>query len=178
MPSPQSLCNFALPIFYNGLHSLIHILEKAESFARSQMLDPDEVYVHARLVEDQLPLVFQVQNTVKTVVINLNRLTGTELSPDLNKGNKEVTFEEMLHLIRLATIEVKSVMDNQPNEERSRETIDLLAGGRPIKLTVSEAVRLHGIPNFIFHVTTAYSILRAKGVPLGKVDFISGFVGW
>lgn len=53
-----------------------------------------------------------------------------------------------------------------------------VAGGRPLKVTVTEAVQFHGIPNFIFHVTTAYSILRAKGVPLGKADFIVGFVGW
>lgn len=52
-----------------------------------------------------------------------------------------------------------------------------LAGGKPIKLSVSQAVQLHGIPNFLFHITTAYSILRAKGVPLGKADFICSFVG-
>ncbi|KAK0737365.1 helix-turn-helix-domain-containing protein type [Apiosordaria backusii] len=176
--SPPSLCDFALPIFHNGLHSLTHILESAKSFAPTQGLNPDEAYVQARLIDDQLPLVFQIQNAVKTVMINLNRLTGKELPLDLNQGNNEKTFGDMIHLVRLATLEVRSVMENQPEEKKDSEIINLLAGGRPIRLTVSEAVRLHGIPNFIFHITTAYSILRAKGVPLGKADFISGFVGW
>ncbi|KAK4174165.1 hypothetical protein QBC36DRAFT_219076, partial [Triangularia setosa] len=175
--SPQSLCDFSLPIFYNGLHSLIHILEAAESFGRSQGLDPNEVYVQARLIEDQLPLAFQIQNAVRTVIINLNRVTGKELDHDGPIDNNEKTFEDMIHRVRLVTYEVRSVMENQPEEEKGGETIELLAGGRPIKFTVSEAVRLHGIPNFIFHVTTAYSILRAKGVPLGKADFICSFVG-
>ena len=52
-----------------------------------------------------------------------------------------------------------------------------LAGGKPIKLSVKDGILSHGIPNFIFHVTTGYSILRAKGVPLGKLDFIGNFVG-
>lgn len=49
-------------------------------------------------------------------------------------------------------------------------------GGKSIKLTIKQAIIQQAIPNFIFHVTTAYSILRAKGVPVGKGDFISSFI--
>ena len=52
-----------------------------------------------------------------------------------------------------------------------------LGGGKGLQLPIKDAVISHGIPNFLFHVSTAYSILRAKGVPLGKLDFIAGFVG-
>jgi uncharacterized protein len=45
-----------------------------------------------------------------------------------------------------------------------------------MKLSVKDAVLYHGVPNFLFHVSTGYSILRSRGVPVGKVDFITSFV--
>lgn len=50
-------------------------------------------------------------------------------------------------------------------------------GPKTLSVTVQEAVLGHGVPNFFFHLNTAYSILRAKGVPLGKADYISSFIG-
>lgn len=50
-------------------------------------------------------------------------------------------------------------------------------GGKNLKFSAKDAVLSQGIPNFLFHVTTGYSILRAKGVPLGKSDYIRNFIG-
>lgn len=176
-PLPLSLCDFALPIFRNGLGALLHILEEGRRFVNKQGLNGDKVYVQARLIDDQLPLVFQVQNAIRTVFMNLDRMTGNQWDLDGPFNNNEKTFEELEMRVSMAQLEVRELMKERPHK-RDEDLVDIVAGGRPLKVTVTEAVQFHGIPNFIFHVTTAYSILRAKGVPLGKADFILGFVGW
>ncbi|KAK4168360.1 hypothetical protein QBC43DRAFT_117270 [Cladorrhinum sp. PSN259] len=171
--SQSPLYDFAIPIFANGLKALKNILTQAENHARANNLDPDAVYTQARLVDDQLPLIFQIQNAAKTIQVNVDRMMGGESDPS---ANTEKTFDDLHARIWAVSYMVEAVI---PETVKSREdvVVDVLAGGKPIKLSVKQAVQLHGIPNFLFHITTAYSILRANGVPLGKADFICSFVG-
>ncbi|KAK4228625.1 hypothetical protein QBC38DRAFT_474419 [Podospora fimiseda] len=171
--SESPLYDFSIPIFRNGLLTLSRILKKAEAFAKANNLDPNDVYPQARLIEDQLPLVFQIQNATKTIRVNVDRLMRLDSAPF---EDTEKTFQDLHARIEVAA---KLLEEVDPKVVKGREDIivDLLAGGCPIKLSVSQAVQLHGIPNFLFHITTAYSILRAHGVPLGKADFICSFVG-
>ncbi|KAK3379688.1 helix-turn-helix-domain-containing protein type [Lasiosphaeria ovina] len=174
-PLTISIYDVAVPTFTNGLRALAHILRQAEAFAEREGLDVDSAFAQARLVADQNPLIFQVQNATKTVRANVDRLAagGAASEPF---ADTEQTFADLHARIRAALDLVRGVEPAVANA-RAGEVVGLSAGGKPVQLTVQQAVLGHGIPNFIFHITTAYSILRANGVPLGKADFISSFVG-
>lgn len=79
--SGHATYDFVLPLFIKGLTTYDHILSKAEEYAKEKGLDVDATFFDARLVDDQLPLSFQVQNTAKLAQINLGRLTGESVTP-------------------------------------------------------------------------------------------------
>ncbi|EFX04981.1 helix-turn-helix-domain containing protein type [Grosmannia clavigera kw1407] len=171
--SSITLYDVAVPTFTRGLKTLDHILTKAEEYAKEKGIDADAEFIQARLIEDQFPLLFQVQNSTRNVKTYVDHLTGNISEPFTNS---EKTFAE-LHTRISATLELlKTVKPDVANARGGTNTADFTVGGKEIQLTITQAVIQQGIPNFIFHVTTAYSILRAKGVPVGKSDYISSFI--
>ena len=104
--SESPLYDFAIPIFTNGLNALSHILDQAKSFAEEYHLDTDSIYPEARLVADQLPLVFQIQNATKTIRVNVDRLTGADSKPF---EDAEKTFEDLQARIRAAAALLETV---------------------------------------------------------------------
>lgn len=85
----MSLYDTVVPLFVSGLETYDHILAQAEAYATEKGLDVDETFFSARLIEDQLPLSFQVQNTTSLAQINLGRLTGQDITP-FDKDEKTV----------------------------------------------------------------------------------------
>ena len=116
-----SLYDIIIPTFTKGLQTWDHILAKAEEFAKEKGLNADDVFPQARLIEDQLPLAFQVQNTTKIVQITVGRLTGEE--PTLYENN-EKTVKELRVRIQKALDLVKSVKADVVNA-REDALIDL-----------------------------------------------------
>ncbi|KAJ9144953.1 hypothetical protein NKR23_g5685 [Pleurostoma richardsiae] len=155
--------------FINGLKTFDHILSKAEEYAEEKGLDVNTVFAEARLIQDQNPLTFQVQNATKVVKLSVGRLTGVELEPF---SDKEKTIEDLHKRIQDTLQLLKSIKPDDVNPKGDEE-IEVPFG----RVSRKNAVLAHGIPNFFFHLTTAYSILRHKGVPLGKADFITDFIG-
>jgi hypothetical protein len=102
------LDDIAVPTFTNGLKTLDHILTKAEEYAKTKGLDANAVFAGARLIEDQNPLTFQVQNATKTVKTTLGRLTGVQYEPFVES---EKTFEDL--------------------HKRIQDTLDLLQSIKP-----------------------------------------------
>ncbi|KAM0439270.1 hypothetical protein ACHAQK_006376 [Fusarium lateritium] len=169
---PTSLYDAIIPGFQQGLQTFEHILNKAEEYAKNQGINADDSFPQAKLIDDQLPLTFQVQNATKIVQVTIGRLTGVEPAPF---ENNEKTIAD-LHARIQKTIElVKSV---KPEDVNSREdtNIELPRSDKTLHFTVKEVALRHGQPNFYFHLVTGYSILRAKGVPLGKNDFLANFL--
>ncbi|TDZ16004.1 hypothetical protein Cob_v011034 [Colletotrichum orbiculare MAFF 240422] len=161
-----------IPTFIKGLKTFDHILTKAEDHAKANGVDVN-TYSEARLIEDQLPLTFQVQNATKTVRTNIARLTGTE--PELLE-NKEKTVED-LHKRIQDTLDFLSKVDAATVNAQADAEVDLpIFGGRTLKVSAKEAALSHGIPNFFFHLNAGYAVLRAKGVPVGKADYLGSFV--
>ncbi|KAK3998228.1 putative helix-turn-helix-domain-containing protein type protein [Cladorrhinum sp. PSN332] len=119
--SRSSLYDFAIPIFYNGLNALSHILDVAEAFAEANDIDPDAVYAQARLVEDQLPLVFQIQNATKTISVNVDRLMGSESEPF---KDTEKTFRELQSRIKAAAALLGKV-DPEAVKQRENVVVDV-----------------------------------------------------
>ncbi|PNH39138.1 hypothetical protein VD0004_g7736 [Verticillium dahliae] len=167
------LYDAVVPSVTKGLKTFEHILTKTEEYAKENNLNVDEVFVEARLIEDQKPLVFQVQNISKIVRTAFARLTGKELDPP---EDNEKTFAE-LHKRIQSTLELVQSVDASVANGRAAEPVELAAGGQKKTLTVQDALLYHSLPNFFFHLVTAYSILRAKGVPLGKFDYLGSFLG-
>ena len=143
-------------------------LEASVSFAHKKSFDPNTL-LSARLAPDQYPLVRQVQTSCDTAKFAAARLTGKEppKHPDT-----EQTIDELRARIRACT----SYLDTLKSADFAE------SGTRRVDLPFLEGKHLLGsdyliemaTPNFYFHVTTAYAILRHNGVELGKRDFIGG----
>ncbi|KAH8804511.1 hypothetical protein F5884DRAFT_734879 [Xylogone sp. PMI_703] len=166
-----SVYDVVIPTFIKGLKTFDHILTKAEQFAKEKGLDANATYFNARLVEDQNPLVFQIQNATKAVKVNLGRL-GIASEAFIDKEN---TFADLHSRIQEALDLLQSVDPAVVNAQAENE-VDLPFGGKVHKVPGRVAALNQGIPNFFFHLNTGYSILRAKGVPLGKADYIGSFL--
>jgi hypothetical protein len=114
------LYDVVIPTFTKGLKTLDHILTKAEEYSKVQGLDVNAL-VQARLIEDQLPFIFQVQNTTKTFNTTLGRLTGVESQPF---EDKEKTFEDLHKRVQEALDLLVSVKHDAAQSQEDKE-IDL-----------------------------------------------------
>lgn len=151
-----------------GLKTLSFLLEKARAHAEETGVDPD-AYVEARLFDDMLPLSGQVQRASDAAKGAVARLTGlaAPAMPD-----EEKTFADLQDRVAKTLAFVESVPASAYEGAEGREivmnlpTINLAFDGGQFLLEFA-------LPNFQFHVVTAYDILRHKGVPLGKRDFLN-----
>lgn len=85
----MSVYETVVPLFTSGLQTYDHVLAQAEAYAQEKGLDVDATFFEARLIDDMLPLKFQVQNTSSLVQINIGRLIGEEVTP-FDKDEKTI----------------------------------------------------------------------------------------
>ena len=146
------------------------VLDKGEAHAKEHGLDPNTL-LEGRLYEDMFPLTRQIQACTDTLKFAAGRLSGkTEGIPKFE--DDEVTFED-LHARLDKAIDYLATFSAEDFEGAEERHITLPFAKDKYALG---ADYLHGfvVPNFYFHVTTAYAILRHKGVPVGKFDYIGG----
>ena len=162
-----SLYQASVPVFIHGLTNLSAILTKAEAYAAEKKIEPS-VLINARLYPDMFPLARQVQIATDGVKGCVARLAGVEVPsfPDT-----ETTFPELqtriANIIKfLKTFDAKKI---DGNESRA---ITLKVGGNELKFEGQAYLLNFVIPNFYFHIATAYGILRHNGLPIGKTDFL------
>ncbi|KAI1878301.1 uncharacterized protein JN550_000483 [Neoarthrinium moseri] len=170
--SIQQVPEIVVSTFNRGLDTFAHILSKAEQHAKENDIDVNSL-VDARVVEDQLPLSFQVQFTSRVVRTNLGRLSGEVLPP---WDENEKTFEDLKKRVERTQELVKS-FDLAKTQGKEGEKFEMHFKGQDHTIYLMDFMLTHVLPNFFFHISTAYSILRAKGVPLGKEDWLGGFLG-
>ncbi|MBN7825992.1 DUF1993 domain-containing protein [Bowmanella dokdonensis] len=161
----------SIPLLTHSLNNLLGILSKAESFAEQKKI-ASETLVNSRLAIDMLPLIKQVQIACDTAKGCGARLTGIDnprfeddektLSELKGRVEKTLTFLQKLEEQQFAGSEERAIQLNFPS-------ITLNFNGR-------DYLTQFVLPNFYFHVTTAYAILRHVGVELGKLDYL-GRVG-
>lgn len=164
---PISMYQASVPVFVDGLSTLTHLLEKGEAHARETGAEPADL-VEARLAPDMLTLAGQVQRASDTSKLSLERLTGIP-APKLEDNEK--TFAELYARIDRTAGYLKNFAEAQLDGSESR-TIELKLRDFTPSFTGASYLFRFALPNFFFHVTTAYDILRHKGVKIGKRDFL------
>ena len=164
----MSLFNSSVPAFIQILTSLSAILDKAEAHAAAKNIQP-ETLLNARLFPDMFPFARQVQTTCDFAARGCARLAQVELP---NTPNTEKSFGELKQRIAATLAYVKTFKATQFEGAEIREVEFPIGPGKTLTLKGQQALIHFILPNFYFHATTAYNILRHNGVELGKRDFI------
>ncbi len=162
-----SMYQVSAPVFNRTMTNLSAILDKAAAHAEAKKID-QAVFMAARLAPDMLALPRQVQIVTDTARRSMARLAGQEAPP---LEDKEANFADLKARLAKSVDYVKSFQPGQidGSEERS---IVMKVGGDDMKFTGRDYLLGFAFPNFFFHVTTAYNILRHNGVEIGKRDFL------
>ena len=164
---PLTMYQASAPRFANTLRNLSAILDKAQAHVEAKKLDPAAL-TQARLFPDMFPLVRQVQIACDTAKGAVARLAGLEVP---KHEDTEQTFAELKARIAKTVDFVESAKPSQLDGAEEKEiTLKMRAGD--VKYKGLQYLLGHAYPNFYFHVTTAYAILRHNGVELGKKDYI------
>lgn len=156
-----------VPAFVQILNALSSILTKTAAHAEAKKIDPS-VFVTARIAPDMFPLARQVQIATDHAKGASARLAGVD-NPSF--ADTETTFPELQARITKTLDFIKSLKPAQFDGGFERDVTLTIAGQ---KMTWKGDVYLHqfALPNFYFHVTAAYAILRHNGVEVGKRDFL------
>jgi hypothetical protein len=160
----------SLPIFKAMLGNLNHLLDKGLAHAQARKFDP-LVLSSARLAPDMLPLTSQIQIACDAAKNGIARLSGVE-APRFE--DSESTFDELKARIRKTLDWLETVPAARLDGTEEKE-ITFPIGRDATRTMKGEAyLKQWMLPNFFFHVTTAYAILRHNGVELGKADYLAG----
>ena len=162
-----SMYHASAPRFANALTNLSAILDKAQAHAEAKKIDP-AVLGSLRLIADMFPLSRQVQIACDTAKGAVARLALVEIP---RHEDTEQTIPELKARIAKTLEFVRSVPAAAIDGSEEREVVLKMRSGEH-KYTGLQYLMGHAWPNFYFHVTTAYNILRANGVDIGKRDYI------
>jgi hypothetical protein len=165
--SSMSMYQASVPIFIHLLGNLSVILAKGEAYAEIKRIDPS-VLVNARLAPDMYSLARQVQTATDAAKGCVARLAGIEVP---SYADTEATFDELQARIAKTVAFIQSARAEQIDGSEER-TITLKTGGQERKLKAQHYLVTLALPNFHFHVATAYAILRLNGVELDETDFL------
>ena len=168
---PISMYQASVPVLSHGLTTLAAILRKGEAHAQETGVDPASL-VEMRLAPDMLPLAGQVQRASDTSKLALERLTGR---PSPKMEDNEKTFADLYARIDKTKAFIDS-FDEAALEGCDSKTVELKVRQGAMTFTGASYLLTFALPNFFFHLTTAYDILRHKGVPLGKMDYLLSLI--
>ena len=162
-----SMHSASVPVFVRMLGNLVSWLEKAEAHAAAKKFE-SSVYLGSRLVPDMLPFTKQIQIACDAAKFGVARLAGVE-APKFE--DNETSIAELRERIRKTIAYVQSVPAEQIDGTDAK---DVVVPRRDGSMTLKGEIYLKHfvLPNFFFHVTTAYALLRHNGVELGKSDYL------
>jgi hypothetical protein len=163
----MSMSNASIPVFEIGLNALSALLEKAESYAAAKSIDPT-VLLSARLFPDMFAFAQQVRSACDQAKNGGARLAS--IDPPRYEDN-EKTIAELKARIAKTVAFVKTLDARKIDESADRE-ITLPLGPNTGYMKGGDYLRHFALPNFYFHLATAYDILRHCGVEIGKRDFL------
>ena len=164
-----SMYQASIPVFIRGLGNLSAILAKAATHAEAKQIEPS-VFINARLAPDMYPLSRQVQIASDIAKGCAARLAGIEVP---SYDDNETTFPELQARIAKTVAFLQSVSPSQIDGSEQRP-ISLKLRGNEVSFLGQPYLLGFVLPNFYFHLTTTYAILRHNGLEIGKQDFIGG----
>jgi hypothetical protein len=162
-----AMSKLTIPVFVRGLKTLSTLLAKGEDHAAAAGSAP-ETLLGARLIADMLPLSAQVQRASDTSKFAIQRIGGGQ-SPTF--ADDETTFAQLQDRIAATIAYIESADPAQLDAGEEREIkLNWTASGPTF--TGASYLLTFALPNFYFHVVTAYDILRNQGVNVGKLDYL------
>jgi len=164
----QNIYTFTVPVFTKMLGGLKGVLAKAEAHAKEAGLD-EAAFLQDRLAPDMFPFVRQIQIATDNAKGAVARLTGTE-APKFE--DTESTFAELSARIDRTLAYLATAQEAQFTGAEDRKIELPYFTGK--YMTGMEYALEYALPNFLFHVTVAYALIRKNGTPVGKADFLGG----
>ncbi|RXF74806.1 DUF1993 domain-containing protein [Hansschlegelia zhihuaiae] len=164
---PTSLYDITVPPLLRGLRNLDAVLAKGEAYAKAEGVDPVSLLA-TRLAPDMYPLTAQVQRASDTAKFTVVRIGGVENVPF---ADDEQSFAD-LHARIAKTSDFLKAAPREAIDGKEEAEVVLKAGGGERRFRAIDYALGFVLPNFFFHATTAYDLLRHRGVPLGKMDYL------
>ncbi|MET3131020.1 hypothetical protein AAKU55_001278 [Oxalobacteraceae bacterium GrIS 1.11] len=162
-----SMYQTSIPVFVRGLTALSGLLDKGLAHVEQDGIVPD-ILLGARLAPDMLPLTAQVQRASDASKFTVERLSGVA-APRFE--DNETSFAQLQERIA-NTIAYLNSVDAAQLEQAEEKTVTLNYGAFQPSFSGDDYLLTFALPNFFFHLSTAYAILRNQGVPLGKLDYL------
>src|SRR6516225_8777756 len=162
----MSISNASIPVFEIGLNALSALLDKAQAYAGTKSVDPT-VLLNTRLFPDMFAFTRQVQSACDQAKNGAARLAGIE--PPGYEDNEKTIAELKARIAK--TVAFLKTLDSKKIDESADREITLPLGPNKGHMKGADYLNHFVMPNFYFHVTTAYDILRHCGVEIGKRDF-------
>ncbi|WP_223517451.1 DUF1993 family protein [Pseudomonas sp. GL-B-19] len=166
-----SLYDASVPVFKQMLTALSDVLKKAEAHATEKNIDPN-AFLQARLYPDMFPLVRQVQIAVDFAKGVSSRLAEAEMP---KYEDTETTFAELQALLTKVLVYIAEIKPEQINGKEGIEIVTRPGTPKEKRFSGQAYLLSYGLPQFFFHVTTAYALLRHNGVEVGKRDYMGAF---
>ncbi len=163
-----SMHSASAPVFTRMLGNMLAWLDKAQAHAEARKFDTAN-YLGLRLAPDMLPLVRQVQIASDSAKGCMSRLAGLELP---KWEDDEASLDELRARIRKTLDHVQSISAAQFAGADGREIVIPMRSGDPLRMDGESFLKHFALPNFYFHVTATYMLLRHAGVELGKMEFL------
>lgn len=165
-----SMYSASVPVFKQLLTALSAILDKAESAVNNER-DP-ETLLRARLFPDMFDFTRQVQIATDFAKGVTARLAGQDVPV---YEDNETTFGELQTRIAKTLQFISSIPPEKVNGSEKREIVTRPGTPREMKFNGQTYLLHYGLPQFFFHITTAYAILRSNGIEIGKRDYMGTF---
>ena len=162
-----SIYDASIPVYKQGLVTMAHLLDKLEQHAQAKKI-PAENFLNARLAIDMFDFKCQIQLACDFAKSGPMRLTGQDVP---SHPDTETTVAELRARINKVQVLVDGIKPDQMQGAEER-VIKFSFPGAAFEFTGSRYLTHWSLPNYFFHITTAYNILRHNGVEVGKKDFI------
>jgi hypothetical protein len=165
---PVSMYTVSIPVFIQHLNGLSTILDKAAAWAAARKVNETDL-LNMRLSPDMFNLARQVRAATDHAANAAGRLAGKEL---LKFSNEEPTIAQLKDRIAKTIDYLKNIKQSEIDGTESKEISITFPSGQTRQFTGQSLLLGNSLPNFYFHATTAYDIIRQCGVEIGKRDFM------
>lgn len=161
-----SFYDVSVPVYRQFLRALLGVVDKGDKHCAEKSLEPASL-LGARLIEDMQPFTFQIMQAIGHSAGALATIRGEQRA----RPSGLETFAGCKQALEQALADLEALTPADLESAESR-TVELKLPGRELKFSAQGYLLSYAMPQFFFHVTTAYDLLRSKGVPIGKRDFL------